>query len=453
MKRLIITTALAVASGCGAEPGLFAVDVPRASQGSALDDADAADARPDAPVAEVVVDGADTAAPPARCEGGLAGASWRDALPAPAPAAFPSTLSPSSGLPEGTCADATRVTDPAQAEQLVAATTHASGRWYFEVGVEAFEQGGSNVGVFAAPASGPWDRAYFTDGVPAAGLSPAGPGVVGVAVDLDAAAVGFYVDGALASEAPLLVLPGVGAFRAGASSMPGNALRLNLGADPFAHAPPPGFLAWAAGPAGLLGPCAADADAPAPAAAIDVLCEGDVPCGDGTTFDAASAAPTDLVVLGLYEAGSESSWAWGADAAGDTTPVEVGPGRRGAVVVDLERAGPVALVLSAYEPTDWALRLGPAAQLVSVRVLGMHVQTVSGVPAGVPVEVRSICTGGDGGNCPGTTGAQFPIAAHRWPLDLGGGDTQGFVAHAEAELCLPLADFAGAYSARRFVVR
>lgn len=83
---------------------------------------------------------------------------------------------------------------------------------------------------------------------------------------------------------------------------------------------------------------------------------------------------------------------------------------------------------------------------------GMHLQSVTGVPDGVPFEVHTICTDGDGGNCSGGTGDQFSIAPHAWPFDTGGGDTQGFVDEMEARLCLPLTLFAGSYAARGFTV-
>jgi hypothetical protein len=82
----------------------------------------------------------------------------------------------------------------------------------------------------------------------------------------------------------------------------------------------------------------------------------------------------------------------------------------------------------------------------------MHLQSVSGVPSAVPLDIHTICTDGNGGWCTGRTDESFPIAPHQWPFDTGGGDTQNFVDEIEARLCLPLKVFAGRYEARHFIV-
>lgn len=388
------------------------------------------------------------------CNDGSTGRSWKDSL-APRPAAQRpgATLAATSGAPAATCSGVpTLTTLPDTTEAPEAALAHGSGRWYFEVTVEEYTAGWSSVGVFAPPASAWNHTAHFMAGVSAASTSPQGVGVLSVVADLDAGWVGFYAGGALVEEAELLVLPGVGAFRAGGISMSGNKLRFNFGAEPFAYGVPAGYSAWAGG-AAAGGVCTSDVDVPAPAAAVEVLCDAGQPCAGITTFDSSSGATPELVILGAYDTGSRSSWTWGTDAQGNPVEVSVGPGQNGSTLVEVKRPGRVVLVLSAYEPTDWTVRADANTELVSVSLYGMHLQSVTGVPAGVPVDVHTICTGGDGGNCPGATGENFPIAPHVWPFDLGGGDTQGFVDAMEARFCLPLETFGGAYTARHFVVR
>jgi hypothetical protein len=388
------------------------------------------------------------------CDNGETGRSWRDSLPlfvSQPPAARLAAASGAAAL--GSCPVGTRVTNPANSQSFQSGFRHATGRYYFEARVEAFAGGWSHAFVLAPPANEFYLSPIWTDEVSAAGFSAPGLGVISVLADLDAAEVFFYFDGVQVQRSSMLVIPGVGAFDAGGGSVQGDSIRLNFGADPFAYDVPAGYVPWASSTAAG-GPCVSDANVPAPPAAIDVFCDRNQPCGPGaTTFDSESGASPELVILGVYDAGSRSGWTWGTDANGNPIEVPTGNALNGSALVEVQRPGPIALVLTAYEPTDWTLVVAPGAELASVSAYGMHLQTVTGVPAGVPLDIHTICTGGDGGNCPGLTGEQFDIAAHAWPYDNGGGDTQGFVDFVEKRLCLPLEDFAGAYYARRFVVR
>jgi hypothetical protein len=460
MKKKVIAATLLLAAGCGAEPSLYKVEDRRAVQESALDDAaDAEEAIDGAEAARVseerpsettADDGASQVEEAART------ASWRDALPAVAAPQLPDTLVlGASGAGIGSCAGVPGVIAAAGVfGNAEAAVRRSSGRWYFEAELGAFTEGWPLVGVLASPVDYLFRSAVHSIGVSAASYSPTSAGVLGIAADLDAGVVTFYVDGVRAQESRVLIVPGIGAFRAAAQVMHGDAeVRLNFGADPFRYEAPAGFAAWASGAADANGACLSDADVPAPGATIDVYADETQAAPDATTFQASGGSSPALVVLGIYEAGSNSSWNWGFDDEGNPVVVETGATVSGSVIVDVERAGPIALALSAYEPTDWTVRLAPGAELASVSVHGVHAQTISGVPAGVAVEVRTLCSGGDGGHCLGRSDLDFPVAPHSWPYDLGGGDTQGFVDYIEQRSGLPLDSFAGAYTARRFVVR
>ena len=384
------------------------------------------------------------ATPPAgtlACENGQVGTSWRDLLPPrPAPATTVAVLPASSGAPTATCTgEPTVVTDPNQTSDISSRVGHVGGRWYFEATIEQFTQGWSTVGVAASPAlmlPSPLAR-----GTSAAAIWPSGTVVVSVLADLDSGVAHFYEDGVWLSSSNLALLPGIGAFHAGGTSMVGNQIRFNFGDQPFAYGIPSGWSAWSTG-AAAGGVCTGELPPPLTPAPIDVLCEAGQPCGADTFLTGAGGTP-ELIVIGTYDSGSTSSWEWQLDANGNPIQVTVGPGQNGSVLVEVNRPGPVVLVLAAYEPTDWTLKLGPGATLASVSAYGMHLQSVTGVPAGVPVDSNSICTGGNGGNCPGFTGLDFPIGSYSWPFDALDDATQDFVDMVEKRFCLPLALFAG----------
>lgn len=386
------------------------------------------------------------------CRSGATGFTWKDYLPARPVAVNPGpALGPSSGVAEATCTgDPTVATDPSTTESVSSVLAHNGGRWYFEVTVQQYEPGWSQVGAFATPSSAFQMTSPFTR-TAGASLSPQGLDVISVAADLEAGRIYFYVNGVFDSEAEVLLLPGVGAFHGGGVAMAGNKLAFNFGQDAFSYALPTGYTAWAGGNAAA-GACTSDQDQPAPPANVDVLCDGGARCGGATTFLSGARGTPELVVLGAYDTGSVSSWTWGTDAQGNPIEVPVGPGQNGSTLVEINRPGPVTLVLAAYEPTDWTIRVAAGTVLDSVHVYGMHLQTVAGLDAAVPLEIHTICTGGDGGNCPGFTGEQFPIAPYQWPYDTGGGDLQGFIDYIEERLCLPLKIYSGAYQVRRFTV-
>lgn len=385
------------------------------------------------------------------CNDGSTGRSWQDSLlPREAAVQPGATLPASSGAPVASCTgDTTVSTDPATHEFITSNLAHRGGRWYFEATIEQYESGWSTIGAFASPASVSSIQSPFVS-TSGAEHRPSGLGVVSVALDLEAARAYFYVNGAFDSEVEVLILPGVGAFHVGGVSMAGNKIRFNYGQDAFSYGVPAGYEAWNGGTNG--GACVSDADLPANPAPVEMRCDNGAPCGGTSTFLSDARGLPELVVLGVYDSGSVSSWTWGTDAQGNPIEVPIGPGQNGSILVEINRPGPIALVLSAYEPTDWTIQVAAGSQLASVSLYGMHLQTLTGLDPAVPVDVHTVCTGGNGGNCPGTTGESFPIAPHHWPYDTGGGDTQGFIDFVEARFCLPLKIFAGGYLARRFTV-
>ncbi|MEQ1569841.1 MAG: hypothetical protein ABMA64_29670 [Myxococcota bacterium] len=375
------------------------------------------------------------------------GDSWRDLLPPlPAPLALPASLPAGAGLALANCAgDPVTHTDPAVHEFPETAQAHVGGKWYFEVEMIQYDSGWSEVGIGALP-SEVGRNSWSSDLWSSAGYTPGGLGMYGVAADLDAGHVGFYVGGALVAEADLSLDPGVGAFRAGGVSMAGCEMTFNYGSQPFAFDPPAGFSAWSSSAAGG-GACPSDADVPAPAAPIDMGGAG----GVQSTFLSDATAGTELVVLGTYASGGVGGWDW-QEIGGVWQPVPNGNGSTGAILVEFDRPGPTELALIAYEPTDWTLVPGPASDITKVVVYAMHPQTVVGAPAGIPVEIHTICADGDGGWCITPTGESFPVGAFWWPFDIGGGSTQAVIDLLEAETCLPLKVFGGTYETQHIVV-
>jgi hypothetical protein len=393
---------------------------------------------------------------PIVCVDGSSGDSYRDTLPPLPNAVLPSaSLGAGSGVAEATCAgEAAYLTDPTTHDDVTSELAHVGGRYYFEATVEEYTEGWSQVGVFADPATSYLLEAYFQDAVSAAGTYvSSGDSTISFAVDLDAGVAFEFLDGQLQREHRMLLLPGVGAFHAAGISMIGNRIRFNYGSEPFRFALPEGYGAWSSGAEDAAGNCVSDVAAPAPAAPIVTMCDSDASGCSTTTFQSSVDEDTALVVLGVYDSGSVSGWTWDIDAEGNIADVDTGATQSGSINVNITRPGSIALVLSAYEPTAWTLNIGPDTTLASVSIYGMHMQTVDGLPNGVPFELHTICLDGDGGRCSAATGEQFPIAPHQWPFDIGGGDTQGFIEMVEADLCLPLKLFAGSYEARGFLVQ
>jgi hypothetical protein len=363
------------------------------------------------------------------CADGNVRTSWRDALAAlPAAAAVPETLELDDGTARATCTG--DIIGDGFLRTVSSAQLHTSGRRYGEVTVLANEGGFRGVGVFAAPALDYeliFAAAFSDKDHSVAAVSAADLGVIGVAADLDAGLTSFYANGALLAQVPVSLIPGVGGYALGAVASEGDLLNVNLGAEPFTFAPPAGFAAWSSDEDGNA--CDSGAAVPLQTANIE---------GAESSFVAAAQNDVELIVLAAYDTGTSGGPIYNDDGevVGETEFI------RGAPHVQILRPGRIVLALSAYEATDWSLEVGADTQLEGVLVRGYHTATITGVPDGVTVDLSTY--EGDGG--------EFPIAAHTWPFDFGGGDTQGFIDYVETQLCLPLAVFGGAYSTQSLIV-
>lgn len=147
--------------------------------------------------------------------------------------------------------------------------------------------------------------------------------------------------------------------------------------------------------------------------------------GCSTSDDSAGGAllretcgPKEVHVFGVYETRSDHRY-------GDHP---VGEGR-----VTIERPGQHALVLSAYEPTNWRLTLAPGATIESIHLIGYHAQTVD--VTGVPITYDTYEQGG-------TSACGYSL-----PYNGEGCDTDALLALAEARAGAPLTTFHGCYHA------
>jgi hypothetical protein len=155
-----------------------------------------------------------------------------------------------------------------------ASAGHTGGAWYFEVIVEQFEAGWTNVGIAAAPAT--VMDIYPGADVSGAAVTDRGPNeVIGVAADLDAGTVQFFSNGSPTESFSLPSFPGLGAYTAGALPMSGNVLRFNFGDEGFIFAPPDGFLAYGDGlDVDANGNCIGDEGVPSTPAPVTGECSG-----------------------------------------------------------------------------------------------------------------------------------------------------------------------------------
>jgi len=140
---------------------------------------------------------------------------------------------------------------------------------------------------------------------------------------------------------------------------------------------------------------------------------------DGGARDSGSPPPQDagggpgscgapeLHVIAMYETGSDHA----------TT---------GDAFVAIDRPGNHVLVLSAYESTNWHVRLAAGATVRSVELLGYEAQTV---------DLRSV---------PVTHGT---ACGYSYPYNGGGCDTNQLLALAEAQAGVRLTTFHGCYQA------
>lgn len=144
-------------------------------------------------------------------------------------------------------------TSPSTSGLVRSTVGKSSGKWYWEyttnvtAGMIGVALGSAQLTSY--PGSDGSGRGYFHNGSKylSSGASPYGIGytsplgkVIGVALDMDAGTVGFYVDGAYQGVA-FSSLTGV--YFAGAGGVNGPTINydMNFGASPFARPVPPGF--------------------------------------------------------------------------------------------------------------------------------------------------------------------------------------------------------------------
>ena len=121
--------------------------------------------------------------------------------------------------------------------------------------------------------------------------------------------------------------------------MPGVELVLNLGAEPFAFAPPAGFVAWNTNASGGADGCASDAPPDVARAPIVI---SDPEGVEASTFSSDAVAPVELVVLGAYDTGGSANWRWNTDANGNPFVEPTVDGRVGSALVTLDTDQPGA---------------------------------------------------------------------------------------------------------------
>lgn len=328
-----------------------------------------------------------------------------------------------AGAPSATCA--LRIGGPGNVVDWSttwdASAGHTTGRWYFEVTVELFEEGWASFGVAAAPNDVP-TADPFTD-------APQGAAVfmperahrqVGVAVDLDADVVEFIANGGVVATREILSTPGLGAYVPGALPMTPVRFVFNFGEQPFALGLPEGFMAFASGlAADEDGDCVSEGGTANVEAAVDATCADEQATSHRTDAD----GEDELIVVGIYQSAQsvlvdEESWTW-RSVEGETRVLVDRPGKM------------VTVAVSSYEPTHWIVEAGADTTIAAVLLNGYEEQRAT-VPDGAT-----------------TTTLDLDDYAYAWPSG-GDGDTQKVVAAFEDETGLRLTAFAGCYEGTSF---
>jgi hypothetical protein len=131
-------------------------------------------------------------------------------------------------------------------------------------------------------------------------------------------------------------------------------------------------------------------------------------------------AGPELFIFGIYESSGNHS-------------------ASGQAHVTVSRTSPHILVLSSYEATQWNVTVTSVAGLERIILNGYEGQTVTGVPAGIPVEDRS--------------GPGFLAAcAYVWPSDDQGCNTPGLVWGLRSLTSREVTGFSGCYRATQFAL-
>lgn len=135
---------------------------------------------------------------------------------------------------------------------------------------------------------------------------------------------------------------------------------------------------------------------------------------------------TGIQMVGVYESGGVKRG--------------FGEHRMGPVRVRVSaRAGPVLLVLSAYEPVEWRIEVSPGARLAGVIALGYERPVVTGVARNIPVVVNELDE-----SCPGLP--------HKYPYQPGA-DQRELADAVAAATGATVREFQGNYGGREFTLR
>lgn len=101
--------------------------------------------------------------------------------------------------------------------------------------------------------------------------------------------------------------------------------------------------------------------------------------------------------------------------------------------------GPVNLVLSSYEPTNWVLGGDGLSSVDSITINGYHSSRVSGFDASSVIDRTGL-------------GNYISACARAWPNSTGGCDTPTLIAGVEGYYGAAVTSFSGAYRATSFSV-
>ncbi|MES2091637.1 MAG: PEP-CTERM sorting domain-containing protein [Pseudomonadota bacterium] len=101
--------------------------------------------------------------------------------------------------------------------------------------------------------------------------------------------------------------------------------------------------------------------------------------------------------------------------------------------------GPVNLVLSSYEPTNWILGGDGLSFIDSITINGYHASRVSGFDASGVIDRTGL-------------GHYISACAIAWPNSTGGCDTPTLIAGIESHYGEAVTSFSGAYRATSFSV-
>lgn len=245
--------------------------------------------------------------------------------------------------------------------------------------------------------------------------------LVGVAIDLDGGRIYFQKNGVWQNGDPaagtggaeVLTLPGTGAYRAFLSVSENDQMTANFGESKFAYPVPAGFSPYAAGfAADGEGNCQESGPTSLPVDAAPLSAS----CSDLDSYNAGSAGGTELHLIGVYRADSSQ------------------------INVQVDRKGPLVLVLSSYDAVQWNVTAAPGTKIQRI-VMSSYEPSSVAAPPGISVDHFIFEQGG-----------KYLDTGYAWPAASGGSDTQALIKNAQAETGLEMTSFGGCYSGGSFTL-